>query len=147
MQTINRSISEFKHALGRRGYRLTESRRAVLEALIAAGGHVSADDLADLVRQGGAEVGRMTVYRTLDLLTELGLVRPVYQGTGAAHFILLVEGHHHHLVCTVCNRVVEFESCVLPDLDQRLGQDTDFEVQGHLLEVFGLCAQCQAISS
>lgn len=144
MDLIDNSMAEFSVALARRGYRMTGARRAVLEALASAGGHVSADGLVDLVHESGAEVGRMTVYRTLDLLTELGLVRPVYQGTGAAHFILLVEGHHHHLICTVCNRVIEFDSCVLTDIEDRLSQAGDFEVQGHLLEVYGLCGECQS---
>lgn len=146
MDTIINSMTEFSIALARRGYRMTEARRAVLAALASAGGHVSADELVDLVHQGGAEVGRMTVYRTLDLLTELGLVRPVYQGTGAAHFVLLVEGRHHHLICTICNRVIEFESCVLTNIEERLGEAGDFKVQGHLLEVYGLCGECQARS-
>jgi len=85
----------------------------------------------------------MTVYRTLDLLTELGLVRPIYQGTGAAHFVLLVEGHHHHLVCTSCDSIVELDACLLTDIEQRLVGNTDFEIRGHLLEIFGLCRQCR----
>ena len=140
------SLSDLKIALAQRGYRLTAARREVLVTLVSAGGHVSADELVELVHAGGSRIGRMTVYRTLDLLTELGLVRPVYQGTGAAHFILLVEGHHHHLVCTGCNQVIEFESCILPDIERRLSQHSEFEVQGHLLEIFGLCRECREMS-
>lgn len=140
---MDNSLAEFKQALARHGHRLTEARKEVLAALVSAGGHVSADELVVLVRQSGSEVGRMTVYRTLDLLTELGLVRPIYQGTGAAHFILLVEGHHHHLVCTGCDSVVELDACLLKDIDGRVEDSTGFEVRGHLLEIFGLCRNCQ----
>jgi Fur family ferric uptake transcriptional regulator len=146
MSDIERSLTDFKEALARRGYRLTAARRAVLTALVLAGGHVSADKLVELVHDGGSAIGRMTVYRTLDLLTGLGLVRPVYQGSGAAHYILLVEGHHHHLVCTGCNRVIEFESCILPDIERRLDQNSEFEVQGHLLEIYGLCRDCREVA-
>jgi Fur family ferric uptake transcriptional regulator len=86
---------ELGNALQQRGYRLTAARQVILEVLVASGGHMSADDLAEKVRQQAPGVGRMTVYRTLDLLNELGFIRPVYQGTGAAHYILLEEGHHH----------------------------------------------------
>lgn len=141
------SLKEFRLTLAQRGYRMTEARRAVLEALIAAGGHVSADELAELARQAGYGVGRMTVYRTLDLLTELGLVRPVYQGTGAAHFILLEDGHHHHLVCTRCHAVVEVDSCLLVDIERHLESDTDFEVRGHVLEILGICQDCRSNSA
>jgi Fur family ferric uptake transcriptional regulator len=140
---MNSSLTDFKRALSRRGYRFTEARKEVLTALVSAGGHVSADELVELVHHSGSDVGRMTVYRTLDLLTELGLVRPIYQGTGAAHFVLLVEGHHHHLVCTSCDNIVELDACLLTDIEQRLVDNTGFEIRGHLLEIFGLCRQCR----
>jgi len=144
---MNSAYSVFKIALADNGYRMTRARRVVLEALFSAGGHVSADGLVDLVRGTGIDVGRMTVYRTLDLLTELGLVRPVYQGTGAAHYILLVNGHHHHLVCTRCHAVVEVDRCFMRNLDQQIEGLGDFEVQGHLLEVYGICPDCRDSSS
>lgn len=122
---------------------MTSARRAVLEGLLSAGGHVSADELFELLREAGSEVGRMTVYRTLDLLTELGLVRPIYQGTGAAHYILLLDGHHHHLICTRCHAVVEVDSCIVSNIERRVMGDNDFEVHGHLLEVFGICRACR----
>jgi Fur family ferric uptake transcriptional regulator len=137
------SLTEFSAILGSKGYRMTEARRAVLEALATARGHVSADDLVELVKEAGHEVGRMTVYRTLDLMTGLGLVRPVYQGTGAAHFVLLQNGHHHHLVCTKCHDVVEVESCVLADIESRTVADSEFEIHGHLLEIYGICQSCR----
>ncbi len=140
---MNRSLAEFKATLAGRGYRLTAARRAVLETLLSAGGHISADELFELLRQAGSEVGRMTVYRTLDLLTELGLVRPIYQGTGAAHYIVLMDGHHHHLICTRCHAVIEVDSCVVSNIERRVMGDNDFEVHGHLLEVFGICGACR----
>jgi Fur family ferric uptake transcriptional regulator len=137
------SLAEFKTMLASRGYRLTRARHAVLRALVGAGGHLSADELAELLRESGSEVGRMTVYRTLDLLTELGLVRPIYQGTGAAHYILMVDGHHHHLVCTRCHAVVEIDSCIVKNIERQVMSRSGFEVHGHLLEVFGICEDCR----
>lgn len=140
---MGNSLSEFRAKLASRGYRLTEARRVVLEALISTGGHISADELFALSRTDGAEIGRATVYRTLDLLTELGLVRPTYQGTGAAHFILLIDGHHHHLVCTKCHDVVEIDSCILANLESQEAGNSGFEIQGHLLEIYGVCEKCR----
>ncbi len=144
------SLPRLERALQARGYRLTAARRAILAALTTAGGHVTADELAAAValaaRDGGApRVGRMTVYRTLDLLGELGLLRPVYQGTGAAHFVLLLDGHHHHLVCSRCRRVIEFDECALAELAETVGRRYGFVVEGHLLEFYGRCAQCVAL--
>ena len=140
---MDSATDAFRIALAKRGYRMTQARQAVLKALISTGGHVSADRLVDLVHSTGSEVGRMTVYRTLDLLTELGLVRPTYQGTGAAHYILLVNGQHHHLICTRCHAVVEVDTCFARNLDHFVEGLGDFEIQGHLLEVFGICPECR----
>ena len=130
-------------ALQQNGHRLTAARQAILEVLIASGGHVSADQLAEMVREQSPQVGRMTVYRTLELLSELGLIRPVYQGTGAAHYILMDDGHHHHLVCAGCACVIEFEECVLAEIEKVVSGRFNFQIQGHLLEFYGLCANCK----
>jgi Fur family ferric uptake transcriptional regulator len=140
---VQKQLDRFVRALERHGYRVTGARRAVLAALVGCGGHVSADDLAARLHDGGEKIGRMTVYRTLDLLSSLGIIRPVYQGTGAAHYILMDDGHHHHLVCTTCARTIEFDECALAGMSEQLGRRFDFRVEGHLLEFFGVCADCQ----
>jgi Fur family transcriptional regulator, ferric uptake regulator len=125
------------------GYRLTAARQVIIDTLVASHGHITADDLAALVHETSPQIGRMTVYRTLDLLCDLGLVRPIYQGTGAAHYVLLEGGSHHHFICTNCHRVFEFERCGASDLAQTLGRQFNFEVQSHLLEIYGLCEECK----
>ena len=130
-------------AIQESGYRLTAARQVILEMLVVSGGHITADDLAAKVRGANPGVGRMTVYRTLDLLSELGVIRPIYQGTGAAHYILMAEGSHHHFVCNRCHRVIEFDDCTADSFTRQLAARLDFQVQGHLLEVHGLCAGCQ----
>lgn len=136
-------IQRLAHTLHHHGYRLTQARQAILSALVQSGAHVSADGLVELVRQQTPHVGRMTVYRTLDLLCQLGLARPVYHGTGAAHYILMEDGHHHHLVCSNCDSVVEFNECVLHELETQIGRHHNFHIHGHLVELYGLCANCQ----
>ena len=130
------------NSLTESGYRLTSARQAIIHTLIDSHGHITADDLAALVRETAPQVGRMTVYRTLDLLCDLGLVRPIYQGTGAAHYVLLDGGSHHHLICNNCHCVFEFDRCGASDLAQTLGRQFNFQVQSHLLEVYGLCEEC-----
>ncbi|MBK8988870.1 MAG: transcriptional repressor [Chloroflexi bacterium] len=136
-------LTRLSAALTAHGYRLTASRQAILAALVACGGHISADDLVERVHQDSPNVGRMTVYRTLDLLCQLNLIRPIYQGTGAAHFVLLHHGHHHHLICGACDKVIEFDDCVLAEIEKVVGQRFRFDVQGHLLEFYGLCEECR----
>lgn len=131
-------------ALAAEGFRITKARKVILETFVSKGGHCSADTLADSVNEQMPGIGRMTVYRTLDLLCQLSLARPVYQGSGAAHYILMDSGHHHHLVCSVCGQVYEFDDCFLPKiLTDSIGARFDFQVQGHLLEIHGQCSRCQ----
>jgi Fur family ferric uptake transcriptional regulator len=136
-------FTRFTELLRARGYRLTAARRHIVRALVDCGGHVTADDLTEAVRTSEPGIGRMTIYRTLDLLHELGLIQPVYQGTGAAHYVLMHQGHHHHFVCSACERVVEIDDCALQEIGAILGERYGFEVQGHLLELYGLCAHCR----
>jgi len=136
-------IAHLSNTLLDKGYRLTRARLSILDGLVASEGHVSADELADIVHESDPMVGRMTVYRTLDLLTELGLIRPVYQGSAAAHYILMDDGHHHHLVCSACNQVIEFNQCVLREIEQAVKDHYQFEIQGHLLEIYGRCIDCR----
>lgn len=126
------------------GYRLTASRQIILTTLVDCGGHISADDLAAKVHEAAPHVGRMTVYRTLDLLCELGLIRPIYQGTGAAHYILMDGGSHHHLICNRCGLVIEFSECLSQEVGHHLSQQFNFQIQSHLLEFHGLCINCQS---
>lgn len=141
--TSDTRLADIQVALRQKGYRLTSSRQKIVQALLNCGGHITADGLLEVVREIDQTVGRMTVYRTLELLSELGLIRPVYQGTGAAHYILLDEGHHHHLICSGCAAVIEFDECDLQDVGELLAERFNFAVEGHLVEFYGRCQNCQ----
>ena len=116
------------------GYKATPQRLAVLAA-ISAGGHQGLEE----IRARCPEVGIVTVYRTLDLFTGLGLVRRLDLGQGPRYE--LAEDHHHHLVCEDCGSVTEFERCPV-DLQSLPRVGGDFEVRAHSLEVYGRCSDC-----
>ncbi len=138
------TLTQIRERLVDEGYRSTKARDAVIAALLAYPGHMTADDLYNAMRREGQQVGRMTIFRTLDILAEIGVIRPIYQGSGAAHFVLFDDGHHHHLVCTQCATTIEFEDCgMAQDLTQALSKRFKFSISAHLLEVYGLCANCQ----
>ena len=138
------NLAEIKRKLSDSNYRVTSSREEIINALLAAHGHISADDLYETLKSQGSTVGRMTVFRTLDMLAGTGSVRPIYQGSGAAHFVLLEEGHHHHLVCIKCADSVEFSECALADeLSDQLAKSHNFKIEGHMLEIYGVCSNCQ----
>jgi len=141
MDTVNQ---KFHDVLRENGFRVTPTRETIWKSLVDHGGHISADDLFGILDEKEPGIGRMTVYRTLDLLSKIGLIRPIYQGTGAAHYILFEDGHHHHLICTNCHCVIEFDNCVLAELEVAISSQFRFEIEGHLLEVYGRCASCQS---
>ena len=117
------------------GYKATPQRLAILEA-IAAEQHQSLEGIK--ARCPG--VGMVTVYRTLGLLSELGLVRRLDLGAGPRYE--LAEDHHHHRICERCGEIAEFETCPL-DLRGLPGALGDFQVRAHSLEVYGTCSNCR----
>jgi Fur family ferric uptake transcriptional regulator len=140
---MKNQTARLSKAITDEGHRLTSSRLAVLETLVESGGHISADELVAAARTRDGNLGRMTVYRTLGLLCDLGLVRPVYDRRRAARIVLLEEGSHHHFVCSRCNRVVEIDVCLIKESTRDLSQKMGFDVQAHLLELYGICAICR----
>ncbi len=115
------------------GYKATPQRLAVLAAL-GAEQHQRLEE----IRARCPEVGLVTIYRTLDLLSEIGAVRRLDLGDGPRYE--LAEDHHHHLICESCGDVSEFERCPL-DLGSLRGMD--FEVSSHTLEIYGRCGTCR----
>jgi Fur family ferric uptake transcriptional regulator len=138
----NKQILVLTEAIVNKGNRLTNARMTIIECLVASGGHISADELAERVWCVQPKIGRMTVYRTMELLSELGVVRPIYQGTGAAHYILMAGGSHHHLICNQCGLFIEFDHCQSNEMSRLLSERYGFQINSHLLEFHGLCADC-----
>lgn len=124
------------------GYRVTPSRRAVLDVLAQEGKHLNPNQVLDQAKAIHAGIGRATVYRTLDLLTQLGIVRPIYVGEDGPIYIH-AEGGHHHLVCTCCGQIVDFERCSAGEMAQELSERFGFDINSHLLEFYGLCPDCR----
>jgi Fur family ferric uptake transcriptional regulator len=130
-------------SLGRDGRRITPGRRAVVEALVSAEGHVSADDLAALVRRSHPGVHRATVYRSLEALEDAGLVEHVHLGHGRSVYHLS-DDLHQHLVCEVCGWVEEAPAELLAGVAKRLQRDRGFVMRPYHFAVLGRCRQCAA---
>jgi Fur family transcriptional regulator, ferric uptake regulator len=142
-------------ALAQAGYSNTHSRRAVLTAICEAGGQASGAELLALGRAHHPPLGLVTVYRTLDLLLSLGLVRKLHLAEGCHIYALSLAGgqnemrgseshnHGHHIICLRCNRAVEFNGCDLDAVIVAVEAQTSFRVQEHWLEMFGICPACR----
>ncbi len=129
-------------ALQRQGCRLTEPRRALVEVLAEGHQHLNHAEIMGRAQEKYPDIGRATVYRTLELLVELGLVHVTYMGDANQRFIVPVEGHHHHLVCNQCGDVLDLEECYFNNALDMVSRETGFVIDSHLVELFGTCATC-----
>jgi Fur family ferric uptake transcriptional regulator len=134
-----------ERALQRAGFRVTRPRKAVLDVLSRSRAALKPDEIlgrAGLLCPG---IGLVTVYRTLALLTDLGWIRRVHQGDHCYAYVRATLAHSHHVVCRNCQQVVEFPGS--EDLGTIIGQvarRTGFRIDDHLLELLGICPECQA---
>lgn len=141
IQSINNAewLSVLLEGLAQRGVRLTGQRRRVVQAIASQQGLFSAEG----VHRQVPEVGRATVFRTLKVLVDTGLVCRVVMEGGAPRYWVASRPHHHHLVCISCGQVKDFVRLEVESFVQHIALPSDFQVVGHRLEVYGLCFPCQ----
>jgi Fur family ferric uptake transcriptional regulator len=130
-------------ALREKGYRLTPQRMMVIEALHSVDGHISAEEIYTQVRAKYPYANISTVYRTLELLKKLGLVTEIALGDGRVRYHPVEKGHHHHLVCQKCGRIVDLPESALSPLKETLLHDYHFNADLRHMAFFGLCADCR----
>lgn len=124
------------------GGRITHARRAVLQALVMAKSHVTAEDLMNIVQQQFPEVHLSTVYRTLDALEKLGVVDHVHLGHGKAVYHL-TDNSHQHIVCEICSAVEEVPYELFTQLDHDLKENYEFNMRMNHFAVIGTCKKCR----
>jgi Fur family ferric uptake transcriptional regulator len=156
-----RTPEEMLQALTQAGHSNTRARRAVLTALLEADGQATPAELLELGRAHHAALGLVTVYRTLDILLSLKLVRKLHLEEGCHTYAVSAAGwsagetvdrspqhgdHGHHIICQSCGHAVEFDGCHLDDIVARAEAQTGFRVSSHWLEMFGACPECRAMA-
>jgi Fur family ferric uptake transcriptional regulator len=134
---------ELTELLDRHGIRATPRRLEVLQELAREPDDVTAQELWSRLRDGRSTTGLATVYRTLALLTEAGVVDVLWHHGDEQCFRLCGQAHHHHLVCERCHRVVEVEKCDLGGWVNKAAKRHGFVATDHRVEISGLCADCR----
>ncbi len=130
--------------LKQHGYKLTPQRRAVVDAIAHSHEHLAPAAIHGRVLRERPGTGLVTIYRTLDILAELGLLCKVHmEGSCRSYLMRRPPEHHHHLICSHCGRVVDFTDCALDKLEQKLCRGTGYKLEGHLLQFLGCCPDCQ----
>jgi len=133
--------------LRQNGYKLTPQRRSIISVIARSYEHLTPGAICEKVRQECPGIGLVTIYRTLEILTKLGLVCEMHAGSSCRSYSMRRPlEHHHHLICADCGAVIDFTGCDLSELEQRLSRETGFKIREHLLEFLGQCQNCQRAS-
>lgn len=134
----------FRDFLSNKGLRMTRERSELLEAIMEAPQHFEAEDLISAVQKRSGQVSRATIYRTLSLLEESGILRKSLFGHNRHFYESVVGRHHHdHLVCVRCGRIKEFEDERIERFQEEICEHFGFEMVDHVHEIFGLCPECR----
>ena len=137
LDTVTRQLAE-------KQFKITRQRLAVLNAIAASNARMSAADVYARARRTCHDLGLATVYRTLDILAEIGAIRRLHLDDGCEGFAPATVEHGHHLICRECQATFEFEDCDVGSMLQRLEARTGYKIEQHWLEMMGRCPACQA---
>lgn len=134
---------ELQQQLSTNGYKLTRQRLAVLNVIATGSERLDPADVFTKAKLACPCIGLTTVYRTLEILNELGVVKRVHREDGCHSYALAGMGHRHYLICSHCNGVVEFDGCDLSTVLREVSARTGFRIDGHWLQLSGVCPACQ----
>ena len=138
----------FRDYLGKHGLKATRQREVILDEFLAAGSHLSTEELYRAIRDKNPGIGYATVHRTLKLLAESGLAAQRHFGDGQTRYeCSSEEDHHDHLICTLCGAIVEFENPGIERLQEEVARKHGFLLRDHRLDIYGECAGCTAVKS
>lgn len=139
-----RPADKLTEYLAEQGLKSTRQRDIILKAFVEAGRHISVEDLHARVKKSNPNIGYATVYRTMKLLARAGIAEEMRFEDGFTRYEYRgSEGHHDHLICTACGRIIEFENERIEQLQQDVARKNRFKVLSHKLELYGLCSDCQ----
>ncbi len=140
MNTLKKKIREHK-------YKFTSQRQIILQALLdSKENHMSAEDVYEAVRSENPDIGLATIYRSLELFTELKVLKKLDFGDGRSRYELSdrnMAHSHHHLICLGCGKVTEFSYDFIDDIKDKIQSDTGFDIIDYQLKFYGYCLECQ----
>lgn len=141
---LNEEKRVFQLHLKRVGLKHSHQRDVILEEFLKHHTHLSLDDLYQMARRRDPRVGFSTVFRTMKLLKESGIAREVVLADGISRFEHNYNHpHHDHLICTSCNKTVEFFVSKIEDLQEQVARKYHFKMKHHVMVLYGLCPDCQ----
>lgn len=147
---MEEQLNRFRKLLKERGLKTTSQRMAILKVLLAQpDSHLTAEEIYDLVKKDWPDIGLATVYRNIQLLSEMNLIDKLNLDDGYVRYEIGDQNqenhhHHHHMICVSCGKVFAFQEDLLDNLEKKIEQTTGFIVSDHEVKLYGHCAQCLA---
>ena len=138
------SNSTFQVGLHENHRKLTRPRQVVLDIITRANHHLTPAEIYHKAKSVYPHLGLTTVYRTLDLLVQMGYIQRIHLAEGCHSYAPMERAHAHHLVCSKCGRAEEFSECDLDSLMQSIQAKTGYKIDVHVLELMGQCPDCQS---
>lgn len=143
-------ILDYEYAgekLKEKGYKFTPQRRSILNAILQTEGeHLSVEEIYEIVKDKCPDIGLATVYRTMQIFDEVGLVYKLNFDDGRSRYELNhhnEDHHHHHLICVSCNKLIEVEEDLLELLEASIEKKYNFKINNHNVKFFGYCEKCR----
>ena len=140
-------LADIKEKLRARQYKLTPQRQAILQVFIDNQEmHLSAEDVYDIVREKDLDIGVATIYRTLELLSDMDILQKLNFGDGCSRYEInesTAAHHHHHLICLGCGEVKEFDDDLMETLESVIAHKSNFLIVDHQVKFYGYCQECQ----
>jgi Fur family ferric uptake transcriptional regulator len=144
---IRTAESIFRSYLHDHRLKYTPERQTLLQEVLGNPEHFEADQLLVSLRQAGKRVAKATIYRTLPLLVDCGIINQVQFGGALARYEhTFAQTPHDHMVCRRCGRIIEFDSGEVLRLREELSRQLNFEPMSHRFQITGVCAQCRGAS-
>jgi len=137
-----KEIGVLQEHLSKHQLKLTRQREQILTVFLRME-HITAEQMYRLLAKKDPHIGLATIYRTLNLFCEAGLAQARHFGTQTQYDNVAHKGHHDHLICTSCGKIVEFENCEIERLQEEVAAKNGFTIQTHKLELYGLCSSCR----
>ncbi|WP_371370746.1 Fur family transcriptional regulator [Sporomusa aerivorans] len=140
-------LTNLRQKFREREYKLTPQRQIILQVFLDnRDKHLSAEDVHNIVRQQSNDIGLATVYRTLELLSDLDVLQKMDFGDGRSRYEInetSTPHHHHHLICLSCGEVREFEDDLLEELENVIAKKSNFTIVDHQVKFYGYCQECR----
>lgn len=141
---MSNEITTFRAFISEKGLRNTPEREEIIKEIFSIQKHFDVDELYLRLRNKGSKVSKASIYRNIPLILECGLIRQVWHEDGHMHYEQIYgHGHHCHLRCIECGKVIEFMEEGVKEIEKRLEKKYDFEVIDHKLDIKGYCSKCK----